>query len=114
MNFKERVARHLQAYQDAHALTNQQVADLLELEKGSYVAMLKHPTDSNSPMALKLLQRMCQAFCLTPLQAARLILARAKFHPDSATAIDVDVLGWTFRTLRLAGEQLRSGGGAAA
>lgn len=100
MDYRERVAAHLKEYQANHNLTNQQLARLLGLEKGSFVAMLKNPKDSSSPMSLKLLRRMCQLLCLTPRQCALLVLARAKYHPSGATELDVEVLSWVYRSMR--------------
>ena len=100
MNYRERVAAHLKDYQAKHNLTNQELARLVGLEKGNFVAMLKNPKDSSSPMSLKLLRRMCQLLCLTPRQCALLVLARAKNHPSGATEMDVQVLSWVYRSLR--------------
>ena len=108
MTFNELVAHHLTTKKADLELTNQQLAERIGLEHGNFVSMLMRPRAKQSPMALKLVRRMCIGLGLTARQAARLLHARAKEHPEAATAVDVETLLWVVKTFNQAARDLRA------
>lgn len=100
--FNELIAQHLHAAKIANDLTNAEMAARLGLERGNYISMLiRHPNEQ-SPLPLKRLCALAESFDLSVEDSARLLLLRAKHHPDAPTALDLPTLGWVHRTLTAA------------
>jgi hypothetical protein len=79
------------------------------LKKGNFLSMHMQPNHRHSPMSLKRARQLAMAVGLKPRQCARLILARAKFHPDSATELDKDTLEWMLKSFNAAARELAAG-----
>ena len=114
MTFNQLVAEYLHQAKVREGLTNEQLARRIGLDKGNYISMLMTKPATQSPMSLKRVRHLATAMGLKPRQCARLVLARSRNHPDSATALDKETLTWVLRSFKDAAKERRAGGGPAA
>jgi transcriptional regulator with XRE-family HTH domain len=106
MSYNELIAEYLGQLKERSGLTTQQTAEKMGLKKGNFLSMHMQPNHRHSPMSLKRARQLAMAAGLKPRQCARLILARAKFHPDSATELDKDTLEWVLKSFNAAAREL--------
>lgn len=95
--YKQLVAAALQTLVD-RGLTHREIAKQIGLENGNVVTMHLNPSAPIAPFPLNRLPALARASGLTPYESTRLVHARAKCHPDRASAMDTDTFAWLLRS----------------